>query len=81
MARLSDQLIDRIKQEASLLALVHAKGFKLKALGQDYVMCCPWHNDDTPSLVISPDTNLWHCMGACQVRGSVIDWIMKTEGV
>ncbi len=81
MARLSDQLISRIKQEVSLLALVQAKGFKLKAHGRDYVMCCPWHNDDTPSLVISPDTNLWHCMGACQSGGSVIDWIMKTEGV
>ena len=81
MARLSDQLIGRIKQEVSLLALVQAKGFKLKPHGQDYVMCCPWHDDDTPSLVISPDTNLWHCMGACQSGGSVIDWIMKTEGV
>jgi len=43
-----------------------------KKQGKDYVMACPFHEDDTPSLVVSPDTNLWHCMGACQTGGSVI---------
>lgn len=81
MARLSEQLIDRIKQEVSLVKLVEAKGFTLKPHGSDYVMCCPFHEDDTASLVITPSKNLWHCMGACQQGGSVIDWVMKTEGV
>jgi DNA primase catalytic core len=31
--------------------------------------------------VISPEKNLWHCLGACQTGGSVIDWVMKAEGV
>ncbi len=81
MARLSDQLIDQIKQEVSLINLVEARGFALKPHGSDYVMCCPFHEDDTASLVITPSKNLWHCMGACQTGGSVIDWVMKTEGV
>ena len=34
-----------------------------------------------PSLVISPQKNLWHCLGACQTGGSVIDWVMRAEGV
>ncbi|MFP8968014.1 CHC2 zinc finger domain-containing protein [Pokkaliibacter sp. CJK22405] len=66
MTRLSDQLIDRIKQEVSLVNLVEAKGFTLKPHGSDYVMCCPFHDDDTASLVITPSKNLWHCMGAFQ---------------
>jgi len=41
----------------------------------------PFHEDDTPSLVISPERNLWHCLGACQAGGSVIDWVMRAEGV
>ena len=81
MPRLSDQLINRIKTEVSLVRLVEAKGFTLKPHGSDYVMCCPFHKDDTASLVITPSNNLWHCMGACQTGGSVIDWVMKTEGV
>jgi len=34
----------------------------------------------TPSLVITPKENLWHCLGACQAGGSVIDWVMRSEG-
>ena len=34
-----------------------------------------------PSLVVSPKTNLWHCLGKCNVGGSTIDWVMKTKGV
>ena len=81
MARISDDDLTRIKQDISLLRLVQAKGFKPKAHGKDYAMCCPFHADETASLIISPDKNLWHCMGACQTGGSVIDWVMKTEGV
>jgi DNA primase catalytic core len=32
-------------------------------------------------LVISPEKNLWHCLGACGTGGTVIDWVMKTESV
>ena len=31
--------------------------------------------------MISPGKNLWHCLGACQAGGSVIDWVMRVEGV
>ncbi len=81
MPQLPTQLINRIKQDVSLVNLIEAKGIELKAHGSDYVMRCPFHDDDTASLVITPDKNLWHCMGACQQGGSVIDWVMKTEGV
>jgi len=47
----------------------------------DLIGLCPFHDDHEPSLVISPDKNLWHCLGACQAGGTVIDWVMKSEGV
>lgn len=81
MARFSDQLLDSIKQDASLLRLAETKGLKLKQHGKDYVGHCPFHDDRTPSFVISPATNLWHCLGACGCGGSVIDFVMKMEGV
>jgi DNA primase len=39
------------------------------------------HEDHEPSLVITPSKNLWHCLGACRAGGSVIDWVMKANGV
>ena len=81
MARLSDELIDQIKRDVSLIRVAEAKGIKLKKHGKDYLGHCPFHNDRTPSFVISPESNLWHCLGACNAGGSVIDFVMKIEGV
>jgi DNA primase len=80
MARVSEEEIRRLKSEISLERLVEAKGIKLKRHGKDLVGLCPFHDDHEPSLVITPDKNLWHCLGACQTGGSVIDWVMKAEG-
>ena len=81
MARLSDDEIDRLKTEINLVRLLKGQGYELKKRGSDYVMSCPFHKDDTPSFIVSPKQNLWHCMGACQCGGSVIDWVMKSQGV
>jgi DNA primase len=35
-------------------------------------------DDKTPSLVISPDKNLWRCFGACDVGGDPIAWTLRT---
>ena len=81
MPRIPDEQLERLKQDISLQRLVEARGIELKRHGADLVGHCPFHDDKTPSLVISPKTNLWHCLGACQAGGSVIDWVMKSEGV
>src|SRR5215472_15402221 len=81
MARIPDADIDRLKQEVSLQRLVEAQGIELKRHGADLLGLCPFHDDHEPSLVISPKKNLWHCLGACQTGGSVIDWVMKSRGV
>ena len=41
---------------------------------------CPFHADDTASLVVTPAKNLWHCFG-CQIGGGPLDWVMKLKGV
>ncbi|CEK23775.1 DnaG primase-like (fragment) [Xenorhabdus nematophila AN6/1] len=40
---------------------------------------CPFHQEQTP-MVITPSKNLYHCFG-CGAGGSVLDWVMKTEGL
>lgn len=81
MARVPEEEIERLKREVSLERLVEGRGIKLTRMGTNLVGLCPLHPDKTPSLVVSVDKNLWHCLGACQTGGSVIDWVMKTEGV
>ena len=81
MARIPDEEIERLKQSVSLERLVEARGVKLQRHGADRIGLCPFHDDHSPSLVVSPKKNLWNCLGACQTGGSVIDWVMKAEGV
>lgn len=81
MARFSDEVIDNIKRNVDLLRLVRSQGYDVKKHGtKDYVISCPFHEDKTPSCVITPKENLFHCFG-CGEAGSVIDWVMKTQGV
>ncbi len=81
MRWIGDEELRRLKEEVDLAALVRASGVELKPIGQDLRGRCPFHQDDGPSLVITPAKNLWHCLGACGVGGTTIDWVMKTQGV
>jgi len=80
MARLADEVIERIKREVSLVRLIESQGHELKKHGKDRALSCPFHEDKTASLVVTPKTNLFNCFG-CGAGGSVIDWVMKTQGV
>ena len=81
MARIPNEEIERIKAEVSLQRLVEAKGVELKRHGKELIGLCPFHDDKSPSLVVSPEKGVWHCLGACNQGGSVIDWVMKAEGI
>jgi DNA primase len=81
VARVPEDEIARIKSGVSVARLAEAAGVALRPQGQDLIGCCPFHDDTVPSLVISPAANLWHCLGACQAGGSVIDWVMRSHGV
>ena len=80
MARIADEVIERIKNEVSLVRLAESQGYALVKHGKDFAVCCPFHADKTPSCVITPKSNLFNCFG-CGAGGSVIDWVMKTQGV
>jgi DNA primase len=83
VARIGDEELARLKAEVSLVGLVEAKGIALAkhGAGGNLVACCPFHEDRSPSFVVSPSKNLWRCHGACQAGGSVVDFVMRIEGV
>jgi DNA primase catalytic core len=82
VARIPDDELEKLKTTVDLVRLVEARGVQLTKKGADLVGCCPFHEDDTPSFVVTPHKNLWHCFGGCQAKGGdVIQFVMKAEGV
>ncbi|KHT14762.1 DNA primase [Pectobacterium brasiliense] len=80
MARIPESELQHLKAAVSLVEVVRAQGRKVVKRGKDYAVLCPFHQEKTPSCVISPEKNLYHCFG-CDAGGSVLDWVMKTEGL
>jgi DNA primase catalytic core len=80
MPRIPDAEIERLKTQVEVRGLVEGSGVELRRAGKDWQGRCPFHADDTASLVVSPGKNLWHCFG-CQVGGGPIDWVMRKEGL
>ena len=80
MARIPEAEIERLKNEVAVVRLVEGAGLELKKSGKDWIARCPFHEDDTASLVVTPAKNLWHCFG-CGAAGGPIDWVMKLRGI
>ncbi|MDC9583313.1 CHC2 zinc finger domain-containing protein, partial [Xenorhabdus sp. PR6a] len=80
MARIPDAELQHLKAAVSLVAVIEQQGRKLTPRGKDMTVLCPFHQEKTPSMVITPAKNLYHCFG-CDAGGSVLDWVMKTEGL
>ncbi|PHM44389.1 CHC2 zinc finger domain-containing protein [Xenorhabdus szentirmaii] len=80
MARIPDAELQHLKSAVSLAAVIEQQGRQLFKRGKDMIVLCPFHEEKTPSMVITPSKNLYHCFG-CDAGGSVLDWVMKTEGL
>ena len=49
----------------------------LKRKGANWQACCPFHNERTPSFIVNPSRNTWHCFGSCQEGGNAIKFLMR----
>ena len=52
------------------------KHVKLKKSGQNYMACCPFHSEKSPSFSVSPTKQFYHCFG-CGVSGNAIGFLME----
>lgn len=52
----------------------------LKRRGANYVACCPFHNEKTPSFSVSPTKGIYHCFG-CGKTGSAVRFVMEHESM
>ena len=72
--------IDLIKQRLDIID-VASDYLKLTKAGSNHKALCPFHTEKTPSFIINPERQTWHCFGACGVGGDVIELVIKIEKI
>jgi len=79
MPTVKQDAVQEIKDRLDLVDLV-SEHLRLQKAGRDLKGLCPFHQEKTPSLYVSPEKQLWHCYG-CQKGGDHFTFIQDIEHV
>lgn len=71
--------VDLIKQKLPVLEMVRSY-VTLTPAGRSFKGLCPFHQEKTPSFIVSPDRGSWHCFG-CGEGGDIFTFVMKYENM
>lgn len=73
------ETVDRIYAAANIVDIV-GDYVTLKRKGVNYQACCPFHNEKTPSFVVSPSKGVYKCFG-CGKGGNAVTFLMEHENI
>ena len=68
-----------VKSKLSVVDVV-GETVSLKKAGTTYKGLCPFHGEKTPSFVVTPARETWHCFG-CGLGGDIFSFVMQRDGV
>jgi DNA primase len=73
-------VVDEVKERLDIVDVISAY-LPLKKAGRSFKGLCPFHTEKTPSFIVFPDTQSWHCFGACGTGGDIFTFIMRRENM
>ena len=73
------EFIDRLVSESDIVTVL-GNYVKLTKRSNNYVSCCPFHEEKTPSFTVSPQKSIYHCFG-CGAGGNVLTFLQEHEGL
>lgn len=75
--KIPQQFIDDLISRIDIVDVIDAR-VPLRKAGKDFVACCPFHEEKTPSFTVSQDKQFFHCFG-CGAHGTVIGFLMDYD--
>ncbi|MDP3901937.1 MAG: DNA primase [bacterium] len=72
-------LVTQIKERLNIVDFLKTY-LQLSSAGKNFKAACPFHKEKTPSFIISPDRQIWHCFG-CGAGGDMIGFLMRYENL
>lgn len=77
MPRVPEEKIDEIRSATNIVHYIN-QYVNLKKAGRNYKGLCPFHTEKTPSFIVSPEKQIYHCFG-CGKGGNIFSFIMEYE--
>src|SRR3989442_3258808 len=77
--RFPQTFIDDLRRQADIVRVIQDY-VSLKKKGANWMACCPFHQEKTPSFSVSPSKDIYYCFG-CGKGGSVFNFVMEIERV
>ncbi len=71
---------DDIKAKLDILEVVSPR-VSLQKSGRTFKANCPFHTEKTPSFIVNPERQSWHCFGACATGGDIFNFVMRAENL
>jgi len=71
--------VDRVRQQFDIVDII-GEYVRLKKSGRNYMGCCPFHNEKSPSFSVSQEKQLYHCFG-CGASGNLFTFLRDKEGI
>lgn len=71
--------VSQVREKIDIVAFL-SEFIKLQKAGRNFRALCPFHGEKTPSFMISPERQTWHCFG-CNKGGDVFSFLMQYESI
>src|SRR6266702_2624152 len=76
---ITNEFIQTLLSRVDIVAVVD-RYVPLKKAGTNFVACCPFHSEKTPSFTVSPSKQFYHCFG-CGAHGTAIGFLIEYSGL